>query len=58
MEQRLTGYAGLAAHKLASAKEQAQAKLQHLERRLDGLVYDLYQLTEAERAHVAGVSAS
>ncbi|SDY94278.1 Eco57I restriction-modification methylase domain-containing protein [Hymenobacter psychrophilus] len=57
VDQLLAGYAGLAAHKLASAKEQAQAKLRHLERRLDGLVYDLYQLTEEERAHVSGVSS-
>ncbi|WP_201977422.1 Eco57I restriction-modification methylase domain-containing protein [Hymenobacter rubidus] len=54
VDQLLAGYAGLAGHKLAAAKEQAQAKLRHLERRLDGLVYDLYQLTEEERAHVAG----
>ena len=57
VDQLLAGYAGLAAHKLASAKEQAQARLRHLERRLDGLVYDLYQLTEEEKAHVAGGTA-
>ena len=56
VDQLPAGYAGLAAHKLASAKEQAQARLRHLERRLDGLVYDLYQLTEEEKAHVAGGS--
>ena len=54
VDQLLAGYAALAAHKLASAKEQAQARLRHLERRLDGLVFDLYQLTEEEKAHVAG----
>jgi hypothetical protein len=54
VDQLLAGYAGLAVHKLASAKEQAQAKLRHLERRLDGLVYELYELTEEERAHVSG----
>lgn len=57
VDQLLAGYAGLAAHKLAAAKEQAQARLRHLERRLDGLVYDLYQLTEEEKAHVAGGAA-
>ncbi len=57
VEQLLTGYAALPTHTLAAAKEQAQAKLRHLERRLDGLVYDLYQLTEEERAHVAGGGA-
>ena len=57
VDQLLAGYAGLAAHKLTSAKEQAQARLRHLERRLDGLVYDLYQLTEEEKAHVAGGAA-
>ena len=56
VDQLPAGYAGLAAHKLAPAKEQAQARLRHLERRLDGLVYDLYQLTEEEKAHVAGGS--
>jgi hypothetical protein len=52
-DQLLAGYAALHSLTLASAQEQAQSRLRHLERRLDALVYALYGLTEAEIAHVA-----
>ena len=48
------GYDGLAGYALTADKEQAQARLRHLERRLDGLVYALYGLTAEEIAHVEG----
>lgn len=52
-DQLLAGYAALRSLTLASAQEQAQSRLRHLERRLDALVYALYGLTEAEIAHVS-----
>ena len=52
-DQLLAGYAALRSLTLASAREQAQSRLRHLERRLDALVYATYGLTEAEIAHVA-----
>jgi hypothetical protein len=54
VEQLLAGYAALLPLTLATAREQAQARLRHLERRLDGLVYALYGLTAEEIAHVEG----
>jgi len=48
------GVAALLPLTLATAREQAQARLRHLERRLDGLVYALYGLTAEEIAHVEG----
>ncbi len=54
VEQLSAGYANLRSTTLTSAREQAQARLRHLERRLDGLVYALYGLSDAEIAQVAG----
>jgi hypothetical protein len=53
VNQLLVGYVALHPVTLASAREQAQGRLRHLERRLDALVYVLYGLTEAEITHVA-----
>lgn len=52
VSQLTTGYATLPTLTLASAREQTQSRLRHLERRLDSLVGSLYGLTEIETAHV------
>jgi hypothetical protein len=54
VEQLLDGYARLHSVTFASARGQAQTRLRHLERRLDGLVYALYGLSDDEIAHVMG----
>ena len=53
-EQLLAGYAAVRLLTLSTAREQAQARLRHMERRLDGLVYALYGLTAEEIALVEG----
>ncbi|MDO7884251.1 hypothetical protein [Hymenobacter cheonanensis] len=55
VEQLTTGYAALPGLTLPTAREQAQAHLRQLERRLDALVYMLYGLTEAEIAHISAL---
>ena len=52
VDQLLKGYAELAQLKLSSSRERAQAKLQHLDRRLDELVFDLYGLSKEDRKFV------